>query len=182
MTFEHGDLDGLAAGATDPITGNITFDRDQIEACDAMGTVFRELWHAIDVQDHVPLAEDEELNFNELVYITGYYNDQGELHEDNVYVVPAHDDAEVYGEYMSDEACDCSDDSPDDPPPTPAGTESASDDDVGDFDWAHAVVSDGGWGDGIDPDFEHAVVTTAPASESGGEAEYYEGGHTVPSP
>ena len=99
------------------------------------------------------------------------------MQADNLFEIPEHDYAELFAEHMSDTACDCSDDTPDDPappPPEPPSTESAVDEDIGDFDWANAVVSDGGWGDGIDPDFEHAVVTTAPASETGGEAEYYE--------
>jgi hypothetical protein len=184
------DLEGLDSGSTDTTTGAITFDRANVEngdACDAMNTLFHELWHAMEIQDHAfdALSEDEQLNFNEVIEFGGYWNEQDELHQDNLYVVPEHDDAEVFAEHMSDAACDCSDDTPDEPappPPEPASTESAVDEDIGDFDWANAVVTDAGWGDGIDPDFEHAVVTTAPASETGGEAEYYEGGHAVPTP
>jgi hypothetical protein len=186
VDVQRADLDEGVAAETDPVTGDIVFDDESLrdmDADEALETLFHETWHSMDVQDGVldRLPEDEQEAINEIIGMEGYFDDQGELRMRDVYFVPEHDNAETFGEEMSNAACP-DDDEPAPPSPSgpPSGSESASEGFQVEIDWAHITVT----GEfTFEPDFDNAVVTTEAASDNpGGEAEFFEGGHAVPSP
>lgn len=165
---------------TDPATGDITYDPDYLVSVDGMSafsTLYHETWHSMDVQDGVidALPEDEREAFNDIESMNGYWDDHGEMRMETRYTVPEHDNAEAYGQAMAESVREgASQVGGGGAPPPPAGggagSESASDAFQIEIDWANVVItsvpSDAGSG----------------GANAGGAAEYYEGGHAVPSP
>jgi hypothetical protein len=187
VDVQSADLDEGTLAETDPDVGDIVVDEEALQDMngdEALETLYHEIWHSMDAQDGVfdRLAEDEQQTLNETDRLEGYYDDQGEMRMREGYTVPEHDDADIFGEEMSNSVCPDEDEPEPAPAPggPPAGSESASDGFQVEIDWEHVTVTDEFT---FEPDFDNAVVTTVPASDNpGGEAEYYEGGHAVPLP
>ena len=166
VSVTHDDLPDSAKAGTDKVTGDITFDDSFLLTAgrdEAFDTAFHELWHSMANQDliHERLSDDENASFNELEDMEGF---DGE--ERARYVVPEHEDADLFGEYMSgaiDDACG-----------SPEGQSSLAAESASEtgpeIDWGQAAGPDTG------ADGGEAVASDPSAGESGeslGDEEYY---------
>lgn len=190
VDVQVGQLDDAFA-ETDPDIGDIVIDGQALEtatADQAMDMIYHETWHSMDAQDGVfdRLPEDERASLNETEGYEWYYDDQGELQVREPYAVPEHDNADAFGAAMAEQvALEAAGGGAAASATAVAATESASDTFQVEILWDQIVVSNAG-DDTFEPDFDHAVITTEPSSDAadnpGGAADYFEGGHAVPSP
>ena len=136
--------DRTHAAETNKSDGNIVFDRDYILGAgrDAgYNTAYHEDWHAMQAQDGVfdRLSANENEIFNDLTSGEEYFDPEQADDMRFRYVVPEHEDADIFAEYMSDRvAQECGGGTPDQPQ---LGSESAPGESGLEIDWEMGEAS-----------------------------------------